>query len=82
MWCAVASLGVFQQTCRAAQVPLAALPSGSIDDSDALMNWRMDEPPNVNSTGHLVFETVNSLLQRWPNTRMRNGETLVSLPNI
>ncbi|KAG6330331.1 hypothetical protein ID866_8758 [Astraeus odoratus] len=37
----------------------------------------LDEPPNINSTGHLVFETVNSLLQHWPNTRMRNGHTIV-----
>ncbi|KAF9246288.1 hypothetical protein BU15DRAFT_39933 [Melanogaster broomeanus] len=27
--------------------------------------------------GHLVFETVNSLLQHWPNTRLRNGHTIV-----
>ncbi|KAF8833174.1 hypothetical protein BDN67DRAFT_986195 [Paxillus ammoniavirescens] len=37
----------------------------------------MDDIPNPNATGHLVFETVNSLLQRWPNTRMRNGHTMV-----
>ncbi|KAJ6582120.1 hypothetical protein B0H19DRAFT_1370255 [Mycena capillaripes] len=29
--------------------------------------------PNSNATGHLIFETVNSLLQIWPNTRYRNG---------
>ena len=35
--------------------------------------WRLDEPPDPNATDHLVFETVHSLLQLWPNTRMRNG---------
>ncbi|KAH7927204.1 hypothetical protein BV22DRAFT_1127575 [Leucogyrophana mollusca] len=39
--------------------------------------WRFDETPAVNATGHLVFETVSSLLQHWPNTRYRNGHTLV-----
>lgn len=37
--------------------------------------WRLDGPPNVNSTGRLVFKTVNSLFQRWPNTRMQDGES-------
>ncbi|KAI5986930.1 hypothetical protein EDD15DRAFT_2389799 [Pisolithus albus] len=39
--------------------------------------WQLDKPPGVNSTGHLIFETVNSLLQHWPNTRMRNGHNIV-----
>lgn len=48
------------------------------DYDDALrMKWRLDDPPNVNSTAHLVFETVNSFLQHWPNTRMRNGHNIV-----
>ncbi|KAJ7719239.1 hypothetical protein DFH07DRAFT_1009711 [Mycena maculata] len=33
--------------------------------------------PDANATSHLVFETVNSLLQHWPNTRYRNGHTIV-----
>ena len=72
MWCAAASLCAFQRPSHAVQVPLAAQ-TGPIDHSGPLANWPLDEPPNVNSTGHLVFETVNSLLQHWPNTRMRNG---------
>ncbi|KAH7928225.1 hypothetical protein BV22DRAFT_1083297 [Leucogyrophana mollusca] len=39
--------------------------------------WRLDEPPATNATGHLVFDTINSLLQHWPNTRYRNGHTIV-----
>ncbi|KAI6033291.1 hypothetical protein EDC04DRAFT_2212710 [Pisolithus marmoratus] len=46
-------------------------------EHDTLTNWRLDDLPNVNSTGHLIFETVNSLLQHWPNTRMRNGHNIV-----
>ncbi|KAI6108280.1 hypothetical protein F5141DRAFT_1122059 [Pisolithus sp. B1] len=42
-------------------------------DHDPLVDWRLDDPPNVNSIGRLIFETVSSLLQHWPNTRMRNG---------
>ncbi|KAI5995278.1 hypothetical protein F5J12DRAFT_922472 [Pisolithus orientalis] len=46
-------------------------------DHDSLANWRLDHPPSVNSTHHLIFETVGSLLQQWPNTRMRNGHNIV-----
>ena len=35
--------------------------------------------PNHNATDNLVFETVHSLLQHWPNTRMRNGRRSVRL---
>ena len=35
--------------------------------------WRLGEVPHPNSTDHLLFDTVSSLLQRWPNTRMRHG---------
>ena len=35
--------------------------------------WNLHTLPHPNDTNHLVFETVYSLLQRWPNTRMRNG---------
>ncbi|KAG1865227.1 hypothetical protein C8R48DRAFT_188660 [Suillus tomentosus] len=39
--------------------------------------WNLDEGPAVNATGHLVFETANSLLQNWANTRHRIGHTIV-----
>ncbi|KAG1890923.1 hypothetical protein F4604DRAFT_381773 [Suillus subluteus] len=42
-----------------------------------LGQWDLGEAPAVNSTGHLVFETANSLLQHWPNTRYRIGHTIV-----
>ncbi|KAG8713716.1 hypothetical protein FRC08_012907 [Ceratobasidium sp. 394] len=31
----------------------------------------------ANTTGHLIFNTVSSLLQHWPNTIYRNGHTFV-----
>ncbi|KAI9435518.1 hypothetical protein H4582DRAFT_654832 [Lactarius indigo] len=34
-------------------------------------------PPNPNSTHHLIFNSVGSLLQRWPNALRRNGHSLV-----
>jgi hypothetical protein len=40
---------------------------------DDLEQWDLGEAPAANATGHLVFETANSLLQHWPNTRYRNG---------
>ncbi|KAG2093514.1 uncharacterized protein F5147DRAFT_840458 [Suillus discolor] len=39
--------------------------------------WRLEEGPIENTTGNLIFDTVHSLLQRWPNTRYRNGHNIV-----
>ena len=36
--------------------------------------WNPHTFPHPNDTDHLIFETVSSLLQHWPNTRMRNGK--------
>jgi hypothetical protein len=45
------------------QIPLA-------DSED---DWNLNTLPNPNATGHLVFDTVSSLLQNWPNTRYYSG---------
>ncbi|KAJ6602474.1 hypothetical protein DFH09DRAFT_1124938 [Mycena vulgaris] len=39
--------------------------------------WNIETQPNPNSTGHLVFDTVSSLLQHWPNTRYHSGHAIV-----
>ncbi|KAG1821194.1 uncharacterized protein BJ212DRAFT_1338201 [Suillus subaureus] len=39
--------------------------------------WKFDENPPENATGNLIFDTVHSLLQHWPNTRYRNGHNIV-----
>ncbi|CAK5274279.1 unnamed protein product [Mycena citricolor] len=39
--------------------------------------WDFDVEPNPNATGQLVFDTVSSFLQHWPNTRYRNGHNIV-----
>ncbi|KAG1733654.1 uncharacterized protein EDB91DRAFT_1148692 [Suillus paluster] len=39
--------------------------------------WRFNEGPPENATGNLIFDTVNSFLQHWPNTRYRNGHNIV-----
>jgi hypothetical protein len=58
----------------AAQVPLGFADSNwHWQDED----WSLGTLPNPNATDHLVFETVHSLLQHWPNTRMRNGKPSV-----
>ncbi|KAG9315251.1 hypothetical protein JVU11DRAFT_4385 [Chiua virens] len=46
-------------------------------DGEGSHEWRLNALPNPNATDHLVFETVHSLLQHWPNTRMRNGHNIV-----
>ncbi|KAF7328987.1 J domain-containing protein [Mycena venus] len=32
-------------------------------------DWNLNTLPSPNATGHLVFDTISSLLQHWPNTR-------------
>ncbi|KAF9526534.1 hypothetical protein CPB83DRAFT_770152 [Crepidotus variabilis] len=39
--------------------------------------WDLSREPSVNSTGRWIFDTVNSFLKLWPNTRLRNGHSLV-----
>ncbi|KAJ7463340.1 hypothetical protein FB451DRAFT_1494403 [Mycena latifolia] len=57
---------------RAAQIPFQT-PAA---DGDAI--WSdFSAAPNINATGHLIFDTVNSLLQHWPNTRYRNGHNII-----
>ncbi|KAF7291475.1 J domain-containing protein [Mycena kentingensis (nom. inval.)] len=51
------------------QVPLSV-------DSDAY-KWDIDRPPHPNATGHLIFDTISSLLQHWPNTKNYNGHSIV-----
>ncbi|OJA13587.1 hypothetical protein AZE42_02742 [Rhizopogon vesiculosus] len=65
-----------------AQIPLSPdYPEESLDfyshfERDP-RQWDLDEPHAVNATGNLVFETANSLLQHWANTRLRIGHTIV-----
>jgi len=40
-----------------------------------LESWDLTEGIHINSTSNFVFETVNSLLQHWPNTRYHNGKS-------
>ncbi|KAJ6620376.1 hypothetical protein B0H10DRAFT_2022650 [Mycena sp. CBHHK59/15] len=39
--------------------------------------WNLGTPPSPDATGHLIFDTVSSMLQHWPNTRYRNGHNMV-----
>ncbi|KAG1754551.1 hypothetical protein EDB19DRAFT_1626144 [Suillus lakei] len=62
-----------------AQTPLSShAPLGIYQDFEPdLGQWDLDEAPAVDATGHLVFDTTNSLLQHWPNTHYRIGHTIV-----
>ncbi|KAG1831853.1 hypothetical protein EV424DRAFT_1534110 [Suillus variegatus] len=62
-----------------AQIPLSSHTPSSFYPwvEHDLGQWDLDEGPAVNATGHLVFETANSLLQHWANTRHRIGHTIV-----
>ena len=61
---------------RIAQM-LFQLPTGTLSSpilkSTTLGEWDFNISPSLNSTSHLVFDSVGSLLQHWTNTRYRNG---------
>ena len=42
-------------------------------------HWEWNSAPNPNATDHLIFNSVSSLLQRWPNGLRRNGASYVTL---
>lgn len=72
-------LGLFLSIAvlEAAQIPFVApsISAGAfVNESDS---WDIKVPLNENATGHLVFETVNSFMQHWPNTRYRNGTSIL-----
>lgn len=63
---------------EALQLPLGPPHAFSLENEnyDA---WDIHVAPNENATGHLVFETVHSLMQHWPNTRYRHGVLIAVL---
>ncbi|KAF7363139.1 hypothetical protein MVEN_00666400 [Mycena venus] len=56
------------------QIPLQRV---SPDSESLIRDWNLETTPDTNWAGHLIFDTVSSLLQHWPNTRYRNGHTIV-----
>ncbi|KAJ7081125.1 hypothetical protein B0H15DRAFT_855118 [Mycena belliarum] len=57
-------------------LPAAIRATQAAFQSDA--QWSdLSASPSPNATGHLIFDTVSSLLQHWPNTRYRNGHNIV-----
>ncbi|KDR78701.1 hypothetical protein GALMADRAFT_223955 [Galerina marginata CBS 339.88] len=49
----------------------------AVTETPNLSQWDLTEEPSINSTSQLIFSTVNSLLQHWPNSRYRNGHNVV-----
>ncbi|KAJ6551659.1 hypothetical protein B0H19DRAFT_1158491 [Mycena capillaripes] len=64
-----------QLSTEASQVPLMVKTVPAFLTQE--QSWDLNVAPNINATGHLVFDTVNAFLQHWPNTRYRNGHNLV-----
>jgi len=64
------------------QTVLHDIPSLSVKDGVVTpygnSSWSFDKKPPINSTSHLIFNTVSSLLLHWPNTRYRNGDVVYS----
>ncbi|KAJ7677161.1 hypothetical protein B0H17DRAFT_1237781 [Mycena rosella] len=60
---------------RATQVPLQTL---AAENLDADSSWNdFSAVAAINAPGHLIFDTVSSLLQHWPNTRYCNGHNII-----
>ncbi|KAF6756867.1 hypothetical protein DFP72DRAFT_262531 [Ephemerocybe angulata] len=51
--------------------------AGRYPEPEPSTRWEFNLEPSPNTTGNYVFESVASLLQQWPNTRYRNGHTIV-----
>ncbi|KIK02968.1 hypothetical protein K443DRAFT_677128 [Laccaria amethystina LaAM-08-1] len=51
-------------------------PHTSSATSAQTLEWDFDIGPDLNTTSHLVFDTVSNLFQHWGNTRYRNGHTI------
>jgi len=54
-------------------------PHTSSSTSIQTLEWDFDIGPDVNTTSHLVFDTVSNLFQHWGNTRYRNGIAIGTL---
>jgi hypothetical protein len=61
--------------CRSNSPYQAVLQVNGVSDG-SFLDW--EQPPNPNSTHHLIFYSVSGLLQRWPNTFCRNGTRGIS----
>lgn len=64
-------------TVNGAQIPLTPPLSSHFLKSATPALWDFNVTPNLNSTSHLIFDTVASLSQHWTNTRYRNGHNIV-----
>lgn len=60
----------------AGQTPLSLAKAQSFVELDEA--WDFGQLPLDNATGHLIFHSVASLLQHWPNTLYRNGKASTS----
>lgn len=65
LWSPVASRGF-----PALQAPLG-LSAHTVQVLLSDGNWT--EPPSADESGNMIFDSVSSLLQHWPNTLYRNG---------
>ena len=70
---AVLSCAVLARAVNGAQIPLTPPLSSHFLKSATPALWDFNVTPNLNSTSHLIFDTVASLSQHWTNTRYRNG---------
>ncbi|CAA7267480.1 unnamed protein product [Cyclocybe aegerita] len=70
------ALGIFCGRTLGEVAPEA--PSRHVQTSfSSTEEWNFNQTPSPNITSHWIFDNVNSLLQHWPNTRLRNGHTIV-----
>ncbi|KAF8170745.1 hypothetical protein K438DRAFT_2024317 [Mycena galopus ATCC 62051] len=65
------NFGVLLLTVNCNAVQFNQVPLAVPDD------WNLKTFPSPNATGHLVFDTVSSLLHHWQNTKFHSGHTIV-----
>ena len=57
----------------------AVLSAETISSGSALKEWDLLDDSGRNSTSHWIFDTVNTFLQHWTHTRLRNGMILMKM---
>jgi hypothetical protein len=61
------------------QIPLV---ENNFNAPEEQLLWNFSDKPSPNSTSHLIFNTVNSFLQHWTNTRYRNGQMIIDFISL
>lgn len=64
------------QAALGEQIPFKTLDEKNLHRDSGI--WDLYRQPDNNSTSQWIFDTANSFMKLWPNTRLRNGTQIIS----